>query len=354
MAEKEKLITGRFIMKHDTETNWQKAVNFAPKRGEVIIYEADETHESPRLKIGDGVTKVNDLAFVRQPMNWNANEGEDGYIENRTHYVVSVDETTVLPETTITPDEEGNYFITEPFSVEIENDTVYMITYNGVEYECPAKEVNDNNMTMLVLGNAGVLTGAEDTGEPFVLASIPDELKEQYEGVYASISPFDGAESVTITIKVAAGNEVVKTIDPKYLGGGKGPHKQLVTDADGNSHWEDRTHWVEVGTVELLPTTTITADENGEMALTQPIGLEANKTYTVNWNGAEYACAAAEMNIGIPAIALGNLPLMMESGDTGEPFVILEVPGGMDGMYAMAMSTEGLTEVVVSISHTGK
>lgn len=352
MAEKEKLITGRFIMKHDTETNWQKAVNFTPKRGEIIIYEADETHESPRLKIGDGVTKVNDLAFVRQPMNWNANEGEDGYIENRTHYVVSVDETTVLPETTITPDEEGNYFVTETPSVYIENGAVYLITYNGVEYKCQAKEVADGNITMLVLGNSGAMLGEEGTGEPFVFAILPDELAELYEGVYAAIYPLDGAESVTI--KITAINEVVKTIDPKYLGDGKGPHQQLVTDADGNSHWETRTHWVEVGTVELLPTTTITADENGEMGLTQPIGLEANKTYTVNWNGAEYTCAAAEMNIGIPAIALGNLPLMMESGDTGEPFVILEVPGGMDGMYAMAMSTEGLTEVVVSISHTGE
>lgn len=81
---KEKLITGRFIMKHDTEANWQKAINFVPKQGELIIYEVDETHSSPRVKIGDGATKVNDLGFVCQPINWDADNGEAGSIVFRT------------------------------------------------------------------------------------------------------------------------------------------------------------------------------------------------------------------------------------------------------------------------------
>lgn len=84
MAEKEKLITGRFIMKHDTETNWQKAINFKPKQAEIIIYEPDASHAYPRIKVGDGVANVNDLPFIRQPINWNANDGEEGCILFRT------------------------------------------------------------------------------------------------------------------------------------------------------------------------------------------------------------------------------------------------------------------------------
>lgn len=56
-------IKGRFIQKHDTETNWLKATNFIPLKGELIIYDADATYTYPRFKVGDGITNVNDLPF---------------------------------------------------------------------------------------------------------------------------------------------------------------------------------------------------------------------------------------------------------------------------------------------------
>lgn len=54
----------RIVNKHDTEENWSKANGFIPLEGEVVIYESDETHITPRLKIGDGKTNVNNLPFV--------------------------------------------------------------------------------------------------------------------------------------------------------------------------------------------------------------------------------------------------------------------------------------------------
>ena len=53
----------RLVQKHDTEANWNKAVNFKPKAGELIVYEVDTTHNAPRLKVGDGKTVVFDLPF---------------------------------------------------------------------------------------------------------------------------------------------------------------------------------------------------------------------------------------------------------------------------------------------------
>jgi hypothetical protein len=53
----------RIEHKHDVEANWILATNFTPKAGELIIYDADSTHNQPRLKIGDGTTKVNALPF---------------------------------------------------------------------------------------------------------------------------------------------------------------------------------------------------------------------------------------------------------------------------------------------------
>ena len=50
-------------IKRDTEQNWKKAKNFIPKKDEVIIYDCDSM---TRIKIGDGITKINDLNFIEE------------------------------------------------------------------------------------------------------------------------------------------------------------------------------------------------------------------------------------------------------------------------------------------------
>ena len=76
----------RIVSRHDIETNWIKAVNFIPLRGEIIIYDAEVDEEGntlvdaegtvqlpegrtipytfARIKIGDGKTVVTDLPFT--------------------------------------------------------------------------------------------------------------------------------------------------------------------------------------------------------------------------------------------------------------------------------------------------
>lgn len=60
----DKVFNGRIIHKNDIEENWEKAINFIPKKSELIIYNPDNTHTQARVKVGDGVTKVNDLPFI--------------------------------------------------------------------------------------------------------------------------------------------------------------------------------------------------------------------------------------------------------------------------------------------------
>lgn len=62
----EKIINGRLINKHNSETNWSKAVNFTPKKGEIIIYDKDSNYNYERMKIGDGATVVSALPFVNE------------------------------------------------------------------------------------------------------------------------------------------------------------------------------------------------------------------------------------------------------------------------------------------------
>ena len=58
----------RITIKHDIEENWNKAVNFTPLPGELIIYdgviENGQYIQKPRFKIGDGVHKVSELPFA--------------------------------------------------------------------------------------------------------------------------------------------------------------------------------------------------------------------------------------------------------------------------------------------------
>ena len=60
----EKNILSRIQHKHDIEANWIKAVNFIPKKAELIVYDPDENFDYSRAKIGDGIKNVNDLPFM--------------------------------------------------------------------------------------------------------------------------------------------------------------------------------------------------------------------------------------------------------------------------------------------------
>ena len=55
----EKTIKTRVMQKTDTKENWDKATNFVPKKGELIVYS-----DLRRIKVGDGVTKVGALQFL--------------------------------------------------------------------------------------------------------------------------------------------------------------------------------------------------------------------------------------------------------------------------------------------------
>ena len=91
----EKQIRGRLIQKHDTEINWNKAVNFIPMLGEFIVYDRDETHDYERFKIGDGITTVALLPFA-----------DDAVCNKLSKYTDFKGEVTSLP---INPEEGSMY-----------------------------------------------------------------------------------------------------------------------------------------------------------------------------------------------------------------------------------------------------
>lgn len=70
MANANNTINARLKLKSDTEANWRQLAatdssqGFIPLSGEVIIYSPDDTHTYSRMKVGDGITNVNDLPFI--------------------------------------------------------------------------------------------------------------------------------------------------------------------------------------------------------------------------------------------------------------------------------------------------
>lgn len=66
MAERE--LRGIAIPRHDTAINWAKAINFVPKQGELIVYDADTLSEYPTtLTVGDTTYNVSDLGVDITP-----------------------------------------------------------------------------------------------------------------------------------------------------------------------------------------------------------------------------------------------------------------------------------------------
>lgn len=58
------------IVKVDTEENWAKAINYIPDSFTIIVYTYE--NKSPKVKIGDGIHKVNELPFLsNKEMNGN-------------------------------------------------------------------------------------------------------------------------------------------------------------------------------------------------------------------------------------------------------------------------------------------
>lgn len=60
----ERSLNTRIQNKIDTTANWEKATNFVPKKGEIIVYSDGGGTGVPKMKVGDGATKVGSLKFA--------------------------------------------------------------------------------------------------------------------------------------------------------------------------------------------------------------------------------------------------------------------------------------------------
>lgn len=104
------------------------------------------------------------------PSDFNALEDEPGHILNKPFGKVYED---VFPETVVEfvqYEELGFDIATFGLNTPLAPNTKYRVFYDGVEYECVSDPEGDG------LGNSGALGGGDDTGEPFVMARLAENL----------------------------------------------------------------------------------------------------------------------------------------------------------------------------------
>jgi hypothetical protein len=207
----DKAISARLVQKHDLEVNWLKAVNFAPKQGELIVYDievdsdgnvlelpADRTvpYTYARFKVGDGFTLVSDLAFAVVQPDFNQNDPTQAdYVKNRTHYL----QDTILSEkdsvlygsdakTTATPPDMSIGFM-DGRNIYVEENACLVMRLNDVEFILPYEELADEtgmfNTAPRVIGKYNNIDVSVDfllrhrkTGlivPRLTFASLPDE-----------------------------------------------------------------------------------------------------------------------------------------------------------------------------------
>ena len=71
----------RICQLHKTEAEWNKLPDFIPLAGEFIVFDPDRQHLYARVKIGDGVTKLQNLSFLIDP-------AIDEFLESRCDKII--------------------------------------------------------------------------------------------------------------------------------------------------------------------------------------------------------------------------------------------------------------------------
>lgn len=232
----EKQLKTRIQHKIDTYENWEKAINFTPLKGEIIIYTTDENgYDKVGLKIGNGKDNVKDLPFVETAAAGGAgggattpqiqsdwlqeNSSKKDYIKNKPFYE---EELNINWDGT----ETENFFTAFGLTVYKVNDfkaEKYIIgskyTNNfksGLSYEL---DITTNNMVHLfdVDGNVTNSYLVIDQNEP--IFGVIEKAGEYYFNGMQLIVPSGGIwfgkdeDTINITLK----NNIIKTIDEKFL-----------------------------------------------------------------------------------------------------------------------------------------
>lgn len=154
--------------------------------------------------------------------DWNATEGQPGYVKNRTHWAETA---TLLDNATVV----GSYAEFDPIGLFNEGQT-YHVVFDGVPYDCIG--VNLGGITYL--GNGTLDSYNFGNNEPFLVLGTSRHLE--------IIASDEGSHTISIV------GEVVHKIDPKYISG----IAPRLLIAKGNRMYSDKELTNELQVIEAL------------------------------------------------------------------------------------------------------
>ena len=211
-------INARLQHKIDTQENWEKATNFIPLKGELIIYDIDANNTSRRIKIGDGTTPVNDLEFVSAQSDYEQNDSsKSDYIKNRTHYkeVIHQERVDLLPATEIDFSSLGGmYSQSEPLNIQV-GDTVKVL-WDNQEYECVAQSA----ATLDPEGNSGFPADGIIFGNLYYIFEVNLDSRDIPFVVVANYAPSEGGEGIISGCCIMSTSEPTNPITVNIFTGG--------------------------------------------------------------------------------------------------------------------------------------
>ena len=257
------------------------------------------------------------------------NPTKAAYVKNRTHWKEVFDgpEGEVISETEVSFTSNIKT-VTGAMADGIQVGGLYVVRWNGTDYECVGKSGSDGNY----IGNGSFMNAGsitfEDTGEPFCVLL--------FGGTYYQLWKAD-TTAETVTVKVV-GEKVV--IWHKLEGG----------------YLPEGVPYVETNVVEILPETTAAVDPDmGGAMLPDVLDVVSGNDYTINYNGTEYVCTALSFSPeeGVMTVVLGDLGAMTGGVSTGEPFVVLCLDAATAaemGAGVQIAPLDGAESVTLSIS----
>ena len=218
----EKVISTRISLKHDVEANWKLATVFVPRAGEIIIYDKDDTHTGPRIKIGDGNLPVTKLPFLYSKAG-NATQPifvkEDGTIAATTYQLnATVPEGAVFTDTHYTAKmvATSNSINTEITGTEVTNPYLNIIEDGAVRSS--TRIVGEGATSVKTNANGEIVIKSTEVTVPKALKN-PYLLKVRvnardffsYDGSAQRIIEFTGGTGITLVPDGDTGNITINS-----------------------------------------------------------------------------------------------------------------------------------------------
>ena len=163
--------------------------------------------------------------FFAQP-DWDQNDPtQPDYIKNRTHFYKSKETITLMEEQTVSFSIiEGDGFsqVISPVHIDLDVDSTYIVKFDGIEFDCVAKQKDE----IVFIGN-GLILGGENTGEPFIYA---------IDGIKQGAWLYYGTEQ-NHTISVVESRIEIQKIPKKFIPWNESNFKEPIYMSTSPNYW---------------------------------------------------------------------------------------------------------------------